>query len=104
MSKLTTPIATVPTQGLQNQGQGVDRPNGDASHLKPGVTDAVTAAGAGITQQDISRRAFELFVEGGRKPGQSQINWRDAEKELQSQAQVPSLAERLADSPDGTHR
>ena len=37
-----------------------------------------------LTHKDISRRAYEIYVENGCKEGQSEQNWLQAEQELKS--------------------
>ena len=37
------------------------------------------------SQQDIARRAYEIYLRNGRRPGRDEQNWLDAERELLSQ-------------------
>ena len=37
-----------------------------------------------LTHEDISRRAYEIYVENGCKEGQSEQNWLQAEQELKN--------------------
>jgi hypothetical protein len=41
---------------------------------------------AGITEDDIARRAFELYCERGRTDGQDVDDWLNAERELKDAA------------------
>jgi hypothetical protein len=53
------------------------------------------------THEDIARRAYEIYVKRGRRQGQSQQDWNQAEQELQneriaaSRLQQPSLHSRM---------
>ncbi len=47
-----------------------------APHFGPGV--------AMPTHKDISRRAYEIYVENGCRQGQSEQNWLKAEQELKN--------------------
>jgi hypothetical protein len=38
-----------------------------------------------LTHKDISKRAYEIYVENGCKEGQSEQNWLQAEQELKNQ-------------------
>jgi len=49
-------------------------------HKDPHPGQAVT-----LKHEDISRRAYEIYVENGCKEGQSEQNWRQAEQELKNQ-------------------
>jgi hypothetical protein len=42
------------------------------------------AAATMPTHKDISRRAYEIYVENGGKEGQSEQNWLQAEQELKN--------------------
>ena len=37
-----------------------------------------------LTHEDISRRAYEIYVENGCKEGQSEQNWLQAEQEMKN--------------------
>ena len=37
-----------------------------------------------LTHKDISKRAYEIYVKNGRKEGQSEKNWLQAEQELKN--------------------
>ena len=50
-----------------------------ASH--PGQVTAI------LTHKDISKRAYEIYVENGCKEGQSEQNWLQAEQELKSRGE-----------------
>ncbi len=50
------------------------------THHNPHPGQAAT-----LTHEDISRRAYEIYVENGCKEGQSEQNWRQAEQELKNQ-------------------
>lgn len=49
------------------------------------------------TQEEIARRAYELYVERGRKPGHALRDWLDAEAELLGE--IPPLDEELPKPP-----
>lgn len=37
---------------------------------------------AGPTHQEIAKRAYEIYLQKGRRPGDCEQNWRQAEQEL----------------------
>jgi Protein of unknown function (DUF2934) len=49
----------------------------------PSVESPIAAAiGAGVTENDIARRAFELYCDRGREDGHDVDDWLNAEREL----------------------
>jgi hypothetical protein len=50
----------------------------NASHLGP-------VAAAILTQEDIAKHAYEIYVEKGCQQGQSEQNWLQAEQQLKNQ-------------------
>lgn len=59
---------------------------------------ATTAA----THEQITRRAFELWCENGRRPGTAEDDWRAAERELEREREhkVLSAAQDAQDATD----
>ena len=57
-----------------------------------------------FTHEDIAKRAYEIYVKRGRRQGQSQQDWNQAEQELQneiltaSRLQKPSLHSKMDSS------
>ena len=57
-----------------------------------------------FTHEDIAKRAYEIYVKRGRRQGQSQQDWNQAEQELQneiltaSRLQKPSLHAKMDSS------
>jgi hypothetical protein len=49
---------------------------------QPVTAGPVPAAVAAATRGDVSQRAYDLYVEGGRQEGMSEAHWRQAEEEL----------------------
>ena len=54
------------------------------AHKAPHPGQVATAI---LTHKDISKRAYEIYVENGCKEGQSEQNWLQAEQELKSQGE-----------------
>ena len=44
-----------------------------------------SAANAVLTQEEIAKRAYEIYAEKGGQKGQSEQNWLQAEQELKNQ-------------------
>ena len=40
-----------------------------------------------LTHEGISKRAYEIYVKNGRKEGQSEQNWLQAEQEIKNQSE-----------------
>ena len=51
------------------------------------------AVSAAPGHEDIARRAYAIYVQKGRQPGQCQQNWRQAEKDLRQQGQATCAAQ-----------
>jgi hypothetical protein len=52
------------------------------AHKAPHPGSVATAM---LTHKDISKRAYEIYVENGCRQGQSEQNWLQAEQELKNQ-------------------
>jgi Protein of unknown function (DUF2934) len=48
----------------------------------PSVESPTAAIGSGVTENDIARRAFELYCDRGREDGHDLADWLNAEREL----------------------
>ena len=81
---------------LMNESKRTQTYAGQQSQEHTGQT-----AAAMYTHEDIARRAYEIYVKRGRRQGQSQQDWMQAEQELQneriaaSRLQKPSLHSRM---------
>ena len=47
-----------------------------------GSTQPLTAGAVTVTEHDVARRAFELYLAGGRAHGRDVEDWLQAEREL----------------------
>jgi hypothetical protein len=69
-----------------------------------GEEHSVQTVAAMYTHEDIAKRAYEIYVKRGRRQGQSQQDWNQAEQELQnerldtSRLQRPSLHSKMDSS------
>lgn len=50
------------------------------------------AIAVGPTHDDIARRAYDIYVKGGRKQGHSTKNWTEAEQALRANASAANAA------------
>jgi hypothetical protein len=56
------------------------------AHKDPHTENVATATGV-LTHEDISKRAYEIYVRNGCKEGQCEQNWLQAEQELKNQTE-----------------
>ena len=86
---------------LTNESRTTQRYGTQQTH---GEEHTGQTAAAMYTHEDIARRAYEIYVKRGRRQGQSQQDWNQAEQELQnervdtSRLQKPSLHSRMDSS------
>ena len=64
---------------------------GTAAAQAAGPSSKPMAAGA-PGHEAIARRAYEIYVQKGRKPGQCQQNWKQAEQDLRGQGKTACAA------------
>jgi hypothetical protein len=62
------------------------------AHKAPHPDQVATAT---PTHEDISRRAYEIYVENGYKEGQSEQNWLQAEQELKNRSEWLEAGEEM---------
>lgn len=53
----------------------------------------------GLDSDNVRRKAYELWVNGGRRAGVAEQNWLEAERILSSKSQTISTAPALANAP-----
>lgn len=56
-----------------------------------------------VTHEQITRRAFELWCENGRRPGMAEEHWRAAERELKREREHTALSA-SQDAKDATDK
>jgi len=64
----------------QSKGKQVFAAQQLLNTMRPGAVVAI-----GLAHEDIARRAYEIYMETGRRQNQSEQNWLQAEQELKNQ-------------------
>jgi hypothetical protein len=62
-----------------------------------------SAGTARPTHAEIAKRAYEIYLKKGRKPGQCERNWLQAEQELRNHGVAASQSKPSGDKPAVTH-
>ena len=74
---------------MKNQFNKSIIPQGFVS--QPPKAAQAPATDTGVTHNDIAKRAYEIYVENGCLPGQSEQNWQQAEQEQKNLSKVTNL-------------
>lgn len=87
---------TMAGRKAQKSGTGMMERNAQSSGVKAVGTGAATIRGTGsttnpsgaavkLTHEQIAKRAEAIWIQKGRKPGQDEQNWREAEAQLKAE-------------------